>query len=133
MLIGEPELRRVVPDFDLLKIDDVLSLNLLFSYVDRHGKKWQQVDMSLTFSYPGPSAPFMITLLLVGVRDLHLPKIGGSMFELGELAIAIKEDRAAEGLHYVVEDTLDGMVCRCADVRFLSIAPAADYVRRESS
>lgn len=123
MLNGELEVRRLIPDFDLLKIDDVLSLDLSFSY-QKHGPgKRQSVDMAIEYTYSHQSKVFLIKMLFVDVKELRLPTIGGigRMFELGEFDIQPKVQKNGD-TQYGIEDTLDGLVAQCSDVRFLSIS-----------
>lgn len=121
MLAGENEIRKVIPDFDLLMIDEMRSLFIEFSYRQESEHKYQSANLVIKFTYLNKGVTYVITLELEGVSKLKFPELGTYMFELGELGIFSITDRNMPGLNYCVDDTLDGMFCYCRDVAFVDI------------
>ncbi len=122
MIPGEEKIRAVISDFDLLKIDKVVSIKLYFSYSDQYDKN-QKTDALINFTYWSKGLCYLISLELHDIKKLSFPDFGTSMFELGELDIYPVRTPSVEGENYCLDDTLDGMFCKCAHLEFSSIEP----------
>jgi hypothetical protein len=120
MFRGEERIRAEIPEFDLLKLDEVRYLHIEFRR-DQGGMA-PSVDLTLKVSYGLEAEQYQLTIKMIEVRQLRLPEIGGASFQIGELFVISVQGQGLEGLKYHVVDHIGGLSCYCQDFRFIEIS-----------
>lgn len=88
-------------DFNFLKCDTVLSLQILFP--DQIHSYREKAELTLWVTY-GKS---VVEIQFIDIRDLRLPPIHGA-FQLGEFALVSRDRDGLEGIKYQGFDDLTG-------------------------
>jgi hypothetical protein len=114
-----------LPDFDFLKVDKALSLDLSFDYeAAPAGGMTQRTDVRLGFTYRFDEHEYILGILLKNAVNVSIPTIGPNVFEFGELYIYRTDMPGRQ--RYAFEDHLDGMTCRCEEVTLEYLKMARD-------
>jgi hypothetical protein len=98
MIDGAEELERVLPGFEPFRLGRVEVLHIDF---DNSGSI--NARIRIVYWMPGPPE-ILIELTFYSVRQMRIPELGSSAFELSELEIRDVSDRGLEGVQREVLD-----------------------------
>ncbi len=122
MILGEDEIRKVIPDFHLYQLDQVRWMTLEFGDSEESGSR-RRTNLIIHASYAVQCAgAYTVTMKLDGVQQLNLPEIGTEPLAFCELAVENVRDRMMEGINFYVNDeAFDGMSCYCQNIEFIQV------------
>ena len=106
MVTWQDQVKRHIPDFDLLKCDEVRRLCLELTGPNH-------VDLYLRVAYGNTH---VISFIFRMVRDICFPAMPGGLFSLGELAIVDIGNGCWDGIRFRVGDELSGFSLGCAEI-----------------
>lgn len=118
---GVADLERELPGFEPYRLGRVEDVHLRFKNDD--DGTGQRLDVLIRIQYWTPEpVEYLVELAFENVRQMRMPELGSSVFDLSELEVTDVSVRGLEGIRREVRDySTDGFFVACASVRAVAV------------